>query len=114
MKNSHIINTDNTAKESEARALRALLVLELVSSSTQPVTPSQIGMRLQIPKATLARMVDTLVESNHLTRLVGGRGLIPGPAWPNWPYRQSATMLSSELAEQFFAPWFSHLVKRAT
>ena len=79
MKNSHIINTDNTAKESEARALRALLVLELVSSSTQPVTPSQIGMRLQIPKATLARMVDTLVESNHLTRLVGGRGLIPGP-----------------------------------
>lgn len=79
MKNSHIINTDNTAKESEARALRALLVLELVSSSTQPVTPSQIGMRLQIPKATLARMVDALVESNHLTRLVGERGLIPGP-----------------------------------
>ena len=109
MKNSHIINTDNTAKESEARALRALLVLELVSSSTQPVTPSQIGMRLQIPKATLARMVDTLVESNHLTRLVGGRGLIPGPR-----LAQSATMLSSELAEQFFAPWFSHLVKRAT
>lgn len=79
MKNNHGTNSDSSAKDNEARTLRVLQVLELVSSSTQPVTPSQIGMRLQIPKATLARIVDILVESNHLMRLVGERGLIPGP-----------------------------------
>ena len=66
MKQTDIANT-----EGEARYLRVLQVLELVAAATQPITAAQLGMRLKIPKASLARIVESLVENNYLMKIAG-------------------------------------------
>lgn len=68
-----------SAETPEARVLRALQVMERIVESTQPVTLGQLAMRIGIPKATLARIVDTLVANNYLSPITGDRGLMPGP-----------------------------------
>jgi len=61
------------------KMLRLLSLLERVSASSQPVTIAQIALRLDIPKASAARLVDLLVTSRYLSRMPDTRGLIPGP-----------------------------------
>ncbi|MDK3024200.1 IclR family transcriptional regulator [Cupriavidus taiwanensis] len=63
----------------EHKMLRLLSLLERVSASNQPVTIAQIAMRLDIPKASAARLVDLLISSRYLARMPDTRGLIPGP-----------------------------------
>jgi IclR family transcriptional regulator, acetate operon repressor len=63
----------------EHKMLRLLSLLERVSASNEPVTIAQIAMRLDIPKASAARLVDLLVSSRYLSRMPDTRGLIPGP-----------------------------------
>ena len=63
----------------EHKMLRLLSLLERVSASNEPVTIAQIAMRLDIPKASAARLVDLLVSSRYLGRMPDTRGLIPGP-----------------------------------
>lgn len=78
MKQTDIANT-----EGEARYLRVLQVLELVAAATQPITAAQLGMRLKIPKASLARIVESLVENNYLMKIAGEHSLVPGPRLAN-------------------------------
>lgn len=70
---------ESSAEAPDARVLRALHVLERIAESTQPVSLGQLAMRIGIPKATLARIVDTLVANNYLSPITGDRGLMPGP-----------------------------------
>lgn len=71
---------DEASASDEARALRALRVLGVVTESSLPISLSQLGARTRIPKATLARLVAALVSGGHLSRLPGKRDLVPGPA----------------------------------
>lgn len=64
--------------EIEARTLRVLNVLERVAAASHPITTSQLATRLQIPKATLARLLEKLVANNFLRTLPGERGFVPG------------------------------------
>ena len=63
----------------EARALRVITVLERVAAATQPITASQLATRLNIPKATLARLLETLLTNNYLLILPGEHGYVLGP-----------------------------------
>lgn len=63
----------------EHKLLRVLRLLERVAASSEPVTIAQIAMRLDIPKASAARLVEMLAANRYLSRMPEGRGLIPGP-----------------------------------
>ncbi len=54
-------------------------MLERIAISGEPATIAQIAMRLEIPKASAARLVEMLVGERFLTRMPNERGLIPGP-----------------------------------
>lgn len=71
------MNTSDSLQEH--KMLRLLSLLERVSASHEPVTIAQIAMRLDIPKASAARLVDLLISSRYLGRMPDARGLIPGP-----------------------------------
>jgi DNA-binding IclR family transcriptional regulator len=63
----------------EHKLLRVLRLLERVAASSEPVTIAQIAMRLDIPKASAARLVEMLAANRYLSRMPDRRGLIPGP-----------------------------------
>ena len=63
----------------EHKLLRVLRLLERISSSTEPVTIAQVAMRLDIPKASAARLIEMLVTNRYISRLPESRGLVPGP-----------------------------------
>lgn len=63
----------------DLRALRVLTVLERVAAANQPVSVSQLALRVAIPKATLVRLLDMLVANDYLSEVPGSRGYIPGP-----------------------------------
>ncbi|SIT39043.1 Transcriptional regulator IclR family [Paraburkholderia piptadeniae] len=71
------MTTPDTSQEH--KLLRLLRLLERVSASSEPVTIAQIAMRLEIPKASAARLVDMLVSDRYLSRMPDARGLVPGP-----------------------------------
>lgn len=58
----------------DARALRALAVLEQLSSAGQPYTLSQLSTRLHIPKATLLRLIDSLEARGYVIHMPDSRG----------------------------------------
>lgn len=61
------------------RMLRAMRVIEAVCDASIPVSISQLAQRVEIPKATLARLVANLVTSGYLSFIPGKRVLVPGP-----------------------------------
>lgn len=61
------------------RMLRAMRVIEAVCDASLPVSISQLALRVDIPKATLARLVTNLVASGYLSFIPGKRVLVPGP-----------------------------------
>lgn len=61
------------------RMLRAMRVIEAVSDASLPITLSQLALRVEIPKATLARLVTNLVSAGYLSFIPGRRALVPGP-----------------------------------
>lgn len=61
------------------RMLRAMRVIEAVSDASLPIGISQLSQRVEIPKATLARLVTNLVTAGYLAFIPGQRVLIPGP-----------------------------------
>lgn len=67
----------------DTRSLRILKVLELVVSTSQPITASQLVMRSQIPKATIARIIDLLLEKSYIMSIAGEKGFVPGPKLTN-------------------------------
>lgn len=75
------IKTKNSSEtqQLEARTFRVLTVLEKVAAATQPISASQLAQRLNIPKATLGRLLDTLIANNYLLNLPGEHGYVLGP-----------------------------------
>lgn len=61
------------------RHLRALAVLEQLAQTRYPQTLSQLALRLRIPKASLMRLLATLVAAEFVTQIPGSRGFTPGP-----------------------------------
>lgn len=61
------------------RMLRAMRVIEAVCDASLPLSISQLAPRVEIPKATLARLVANLVTSGYLSFIPGQRVLVPGP-----------------------------------
>lgn len=80
MENIKVV-TNNVRKEPirDMRALRVLYLLERIAAANHPVTLSQLALRQSIPKATVARLLEMLVENDYLNRLPGGGGFILGP-----------------------------------
>lgn len=61
------------------RMLRAMRVIESVCDASLPLSVSQLAQRVEIPKATLARLVSNLVTAGYLSFIPGKRALVPGP-----------------------------------
>jgi DNA-binding IclR family transcriptional regulator len=66
--------TPDMAPAEDARALRALAVLETLAGAGQPYTLSQLCARLHIPKATLLRMIDALEQRGYVMHMPDSRG----------------------------------------
>jgi DNA-binding IclR family transcriptional regulator len=64
----------------DARALRALTVLEHLAAAGQPFSLSQLSARLHIPKATLARIIESLETHGYVTHMPDSRGADRGIA----------------------------------
>ena len=58
----------------DTRVLRALIVVEHLAAAGQPFSLSQLSARLHIPKATLARMIESLEALGYVTHIPDSRG----------------------------------------
>lgn len=71
-------------KTSESRPVkgstvtRVLDILEAVASSERPLSPTDLAVQLDIPKASLHRLVAALEEQGYLQTRMNQRGLQPG------------------------------------
>ncbi|WP_025600672.1 IclR family transcriptional regulator [Burkholderia sp. WSM2230] len=64
----------------DTRVLRALNVLEQLAAAGQPFSLSQLSSRLQIPKATLMRLIESLEARGYVTHMPDSRGADRGIA----------------------------------
>ncbi len=65
------------------RSIRVIALLEAVASADMPLTANEIADRTDLPKATVYRLCDQLLEGGLIQRQVSGRGFICGPALVN-------------------------------
>jgi len=61
-----------------ATNLRHLMIIEVLSRHSEPVTATEINATLNLPKPTIHRLVATLEEEGFLIRHIDGRGYVPG------------------------------------
>ncbi|MEM8792189.1 MAG: IclR family transcriptional regulator [Pseudomonadota bacterium] len=69
-----------TGEESEKRVptnLRLLRIMEIVSAARQPVSPTEINRKLGLPKPSIHRLCQTLLDEGYLAREPGSRRLRP-------------------------------------
>ena len=59
--------------------MRLLAILEAVARHGAPVTPTEINLRMNLPKPTIHRLFATLEEERFLQREIDGRSYSPGP-----------------------------------
>ena len=62
-----------------ATNLRTLLILEAVANSEAPLSPTEINRFIGLPKQSIHRLCQTLVDENFLIRDVSGKRLQPAP-----------------------------------
>jgi len=53
--------------------MRTLLILEVISQSREPLSPTQVNDKLGLPKQTVHRLCNTLVEDGFLMRTGDGK-----------------------------------------
>lgn len=61
------------------RYLRGLRLLEQLATAQHPQTLSQLAHRLDLPKTSLMRILEALVDEGYVIRAPGALGYIPGP-----------------------------------
>ncbi|KAA0915703.1 IclR family transcriptional regulator [Psychrobacter sp. ANT_WB68] len=71
---------------------RVLEIIEAVSYASQPLSPLELSQKLDIPKPTIHRLIQNLVDEGFVTVDIGG-GIIPGKRVRNlsvelWQQRQ--------------------------
>ena len=57
---------------------RVLDILDMVASSERPLSPTELAVQLNIPKASLHRLVGALEQQGYLQTRMNQRGLQPG------------------------------------
>ncbi len=62
-----------------ATNLRTLLILEAVANSTEPLSPTEINRHIGLPKQSIHRLCQTMVDEGFLIRDVYGKRLQPSP-----------------------------------
>lgn len=67
-----------TSSERVATNMRALFILEAVSETSSPLTPTEIARLVGLPKQTVHRVCHTLVDEGFLDRDKASRALHPG------------------------------------
>lgn len=67
------------SKDRGSSIQRALQIIEIVSSASFPLTPSEINRTLNLPKPSIHRLCSQLEEEGYLQTRLDGRGLLPGP-----------------------------------
>ncbi len=70
--------TEAEASESIQTNLRPLRILQAVAEVGAPVTPTEIGETLGLPKPTIHRLFQTLESDGWLMRDLDGRGFVAG------------------------------------
>ena len=71
---------------------RVLEIIEAVSYASKPLSPLELSQELDIPKPTIHRLIQNLVDEGFVTVDIGG-GIIPGKRVRNlsvelWQQRQ--------------------------
>ena len=59
--------------------LRLLMVIEQMAKAGVPVTPTEINAAIGLPKPTIHRLFNTLVDEGFLQHDLNGRTYSPGP-----------------------------------
>ena len=72
---------------------RVLEIIEAVSYASKPLSPLELSQELDIPKPTIHRLIQNLVDEGFVTVDIGGGGIIPGKRVRNlsvelWQQRQ--------------------------
>ena len=67
------------SEERVATNLRTLLILEAVARSDRPLSPTEINRDIGLPKQSIHRLCQTLVEEGFLIREVSGKKLEAAP-----------------------------------
>jgi len=62
-----------------ATNLRTLLILEAVAESSAPLSPTEINRSIGLPKQSIHRLCQTMVDEGFLIRDVSGKRLQPAP-----------------------------------
>ena len=62
-----------------ATNLRTLLILEAVANSIDPLSPTEINKHIGLPKQSIHRLCQTMVDEGFLIRDVSGKKLQPAP-----------------------------------
>ncbi|WP_435980488.1 IclR family transcriptional regulator [Psychrobacter sp. DM4] len=86
---------------------RVLEIIEAVSYSPKPVSPLELSQALDIPKPTIHRLIQNLVDEGFISVDIGG-GIIPGKRVRNlsvelWQHRQffnERQMILQKLVDQ--------------
>ena len=68
-----------SGEERVATNLRNLLILEALANSDSPLTPTEINRDIGLPKQSIHRLCQTLVDEGFLIRDVTGKRLEPAP-----------------------------------
>ncbi|MEM6464566.1 MAG: IclR family transcriptional regulator [Pseudomonadota bacterium] len=68
----------DTAGERIPTNLRTMLILEAVGTQSEPMTAAEVGRLIGLPKQTVHRLCNTLVEEGFLVRTAKNGGLLPG------------------------------------
>ncbi|MEP0944385.1 MAG: IclR family transcriptional regulator [Rhizobiaceae bacterium] len=67
------------SEERVATNLRTLLILEVVAQSDRPLSPTEINRNIGLPKQSIHRLCQTLVDEGFLIREVSGKKLLAAP-----------------------------------
>jgi len=62
----------------DIRRLRALTVLELLTSSTQPLTLAQLSVQMAVPKSSLMRLLNAMEAQGYVLHTPEDRGFVAG------------------------------------
>jgi len=87
---------------------RVLDILDAVASSERPLSPTELAVQLDIPKASLHRLVAALEEQGYLQTRMNQRGLQPGPrlhrvalgVFSSAPYQAQRRTILSTLSKE--------------
>ena len=71
--------TENTAERGIPTNLRLLVLLEEIAAIGNPVAPSDLYARIDLPKPTLHRLFSTLETEGFIERQPDGRRYLPAP-----------------------------------